>query len=48
MKRMGKKEKCENLLWVADLFVDSFMDEPSQNTKREAEFLIMIAKEYLR
>jgi len=55
MKRMGKREKCANLLWFAEVSTESAVDENrggftryANANKKDAEFLIMIAKEYLK
>lgn len=52
---MRKKEKCEYLLWFAEIFTASAVDENkggatsyANSNKEDAEFLIMIAKEYLK
>ena len=52
---MGKREKCANLLWFAEVFTESAVDENrggnaryANQNKEEAEFLIMIAKEYIK
>ena len=52
---MRKREKCEYLLWFAEIFTASAVDENrggfnryANSNKKDAEFLIMIAKEYLK
>ncbi len=52
---MRKREKCEYLLWFAEIFTASAVDENrggftryAKSNKEDAEFLIMIAKEYMK